>query len=238
MAEPPDTPAAGVPPAEEEPRAAAEAETLGEAKWQAVKELERRFPGLGSEEVSFEVLQQADPGADVPARVEATADLERWRRREERFELPDGPEERVRELLRRIATALDLRASVTVEVDEDQLVASLDGPELGLFIGKHGQTIDAIQHLAGQIAYRGLEDERRRVVVDAAGYRERRAVALCRQADRAAEDALRYGRPVELDSMSAQERRVVHEHLKERGDVETHSEGEDPDRRVVVTPLD
>lgn len=183
------------------------------------------------------MLQEADPDTEVEARVKATADLDAWRRREQDFSLPDEPGERVRELLRRITTALDLRASVSVEEDEDGLLASVDGPELGLFIGKHGHTIDAIQHLAGQVASRGSE-ERIRVVVDAAGYRERRAAAICRQTDRAAEEALQYGRAVELDAMSAQERRIVHEHLKEQGDVDTHSEGEDPDRRVVITPLD
>ena len=74
------------------------------------------------------------------------------------------------------------------------------------------------------------------MIVDAAGYRERREEALHRQADRAAADALDFGRPVELDSMTASERRVVHNYLKDQPDVETHSEGDEPYRRIVVTP--
>ena len=76
-----------------------------------------------------------------------------------------------------------------------------------------------------------------RVVVDAAGYRERREQALQRQADEAAENALDSGRPVALDAMSATERKVVHEYLKDRDDVETYSQGTEPDRHLVVAPL-
>jgi spoIIIJ-associated protein len=74
------------------------------------------------------------------------------------------------------------------------------------------------------------------VVIDAAGYRERRAGALRRRADEAADEALRYGRAVALDAMVASERKLVHEHLRDRGDVTTHSEGDEPDRHLVVTP--
>ena len=110
------------------------------------------------------------------------------------------------------------------------------GDDLGLLIGHHGQTIDAIQHLAYRIAFRGHE-VRKRVVVDAAGYRERRAVALRAAADQAAEAAVHDRRPVPLEAMSALERKVVHEHLKTRHDVETYSEGQEPARRLVVAPL-
>jgi spoIIIJ-associated protein len=79
--------------------------------------------------------------------------------------------------------------------------------------------------------------ERKRVVVDAAGYRERRRETLTARADRAVEQALSGDRPVELDEMSAQERRVIHEHLKDRPGIETYSEGEEPHRCVVVAPL-
>jgi len=84
-------------------------------------------------------------------------------------------------------------------------------------------------------ALRGGGD-RKQVVVDAAGYRERREAALHRSADQAVADALRYGRPVELEPMRPLERKVVHMHLRDRTDVETHSEGDEPDRRLVVTP--
>ena len=114
--------------------------------------------------------------------------------------------------------------------------ADLEGDDLGLLIGRHGQMIDAIQHIAYRVAARG-SNNRKRVVVDAAGYRERRAVALRAAGDQAAEAAVHDRRPVRLEAMTALERKVVHEHLKTRHDVETYSEGEEPDRRLVVAPL-
>ena len=143
---------------------------------------------------------------------------------------------RVRALLERIVTESGVQADVRVREDREGVVAEFVGDDLGLLIGHHGQTIDAIQHLAYRIAYRGATD-RKRVVVDAAGYRERRSVALRAAADQAAQTAIHDRRPVALEAMSALERKVVHEHLKARHDVETYSEGQEPERRLVVAPL-
>ena len=143
---------------------------------------------------------------------------------------------RVHELLERIIDAIGVEATVHVEEDSDEVRAQVEGEDLGLIIGRHGQMIDAIQHIAYRIACRGASS-RKRVVVDAAGYRERRAVALRAAGDQAAETAIHDGRAVRLEAMTALERKVVHEHLKSRHDVETYSEGEEPDRRLVVAPL-
>jgi spoIIIJ-associated protein len=146
--------------------------------------------------------------------------------------------DRVKDLLEHISDALALDADVLVEEEERVITATLEGEDLGLFIGRHGQTIDAVQHLAFKTATRDQPPAAGfRVVVDAAGYRERRELALQRQADEAAEKALDSGRPVALDAMSATERKVVHEYLKDREDVETYSEGTEPDRHLVVAPL-
>jgi spoIIIJ-associated protein len=147
------------------------------------------------------------------------------------------PAERVKLVLERIADAAAVQATVAVREDEEQIRAEFVGEDLGVLIGHHGQTIDAIQHLAYRIAFRGAHEARKGVQVDAAGYRERRAVALRAAGDQAAEAAVRDGRPVPLEPMSAIERKLVHEHLRTRRDVETYSEGEEPDRRLVVAPL-
>jgi spoIIIJ-associated protein len=212
-----------------------EGASLGEAKWAAMKELERSFPGIGVDQVSFEVVAEG-AGDAGDARVRATADVAAWREAERSFPWPDEPAERVREILRRIAAHLGLRASIDVEETEDELRAAVSGPDLGLFIGKHGQTIDAAQFLCGQAAYRGQEG-RKRVSVDAGGYRERREASLRRETDRGVADALRYGRPVELDSMTAQERKFVHTYLHDKLEVATHSEGDEPFRRIVISPV-
>ena len=150
---------------------------------------------------------------------------------------PDTAAERVREVLETVGEALGLEATVRIEESDEGIRGVLEGDDLGLFIGRHGQTIDAVQHLAFKIANRDAGRNGVRVIVDAAGYRARREQALHRQADQAALDAVRGGRPVALDAMSATERKVVHEHLKDRDDVETYSEGTEPDRHLVVAPL-
>lgn len=132
---------------------------------------------------------------------------------------------------------LDLEGEVEIRESEERIEATVVGEDdYGLLIGKRGQTIDALQLLCYQAAFQGLR-ERKRVVLDAAGYRERRREVLIARADRAAARALEEDFNVEMDPMTAQERRVVHEHLKDRTDVETYSEGDEPDRRVVVAPL-
>lgn len=152
---------------------------------------------------------------------------------------PPGQDEQdaLLDLLDEVADALDLDAEIEVTVDPDgeTLVGTLHGEDLGLFIGRHGQTIDAVQHLAVR-TLAALKDQPRRVVVDAEGYRARRKEALERQADDAAEEALANDREVALDAMTASERKLVHNYLAERGDVETHSEGKEPERHLVVAP--
>jgi spoIIIJ-associated protein len=146
------------------------------------------------------------------------------------------PPERVRELLQRVSDALELDAEVEIVEQHERIRGVLHGDDMGLFIGRHGATIDAVQHLAFKVAAHG-QSPAPKVEVDAAGYRERRRVALERQADQAASDAIRSARPVALDAMSATERKVVHEYLKDRDDVETYSEGTEPDRHLVIAPL-
>ena len=153
--------------------------------------------------------------------------------------MPDprlGPSDRVQEMLETIVDAVGVDADVEVRDDGETLTADFVGDDLGLLIGRHGQTIDAIQHLAYRAAFRG-DDARKRLVVDAAGYRHRRELALQADADRAVETAIRQSRAVSLEPMSALERRVVHEYLRGRPGIETYSEGQEPERHLVVAPV-
>jgi spoIIIJ-associated protein len=149
----------------------------------------------------------------------------------------DEPAELLEDLLAEIADGLGLDVEIEIAETEGVLRGRLRGDDVGLFIGRRGQTIDAVQHLAQRIVFPDGPSQVR-VVIDADDYRERRAETLRADADDAAEEVLRSGRPVELDPMPASERRVVHEHLRERGDVETHSEGDEPERYLVVSPLE
>jgi len=146
------------------------------------------------------------------------------------------PVETLEDLLEEIAEGLQLDVEVEVEAGDGVLTGRLKGDDVGLFIGRHGQTIDAVQHLAQRIVFpEGPSSVR--VVIDADGYRERRAEALQADADDAVEEMLRTGEPVEFDPMPPWERRIVHEHLRDREGVETFSEGEEPGRYLVVAPL-
>lgn len=148
----------------------------------------------------------------------------------------EQPAEVLRELLEEVLDAFALDADVRVDEGVGVLIGTVDGGDVGLFIGRRGQTIDAVQHLAQRIVFHGGQAESR-VVIDADGYRERRAKALREVALDAAEESLRAGEAVELDPMPSSERRIIHEYLRERGDVQTHSEGEEPERYLVVEPL-
>jgi spoIIIJ-associated protein len=149
----------------------------------------------------------------------------------------DDPAERVLDLVARVVDELGIDADVELEETDDEIRVVVEGDDVALLIGKHGATIDALQHLAIRAAYLNHEGSRKAVVVDAAGYRERREAALKRAADQAVTEALRYGRAVELEPMGAYERRTVHTYLRDRTDVQTHSEGDEPERRLVVTPV-
>ena len=159
--------------------AEATGETVGEAKWAALRELERRVPGLDKAAVRFEVLEEGER--------------------------------------------------------EDEVVVSCAGDDLGVLIGRHGQTIDSIQYLVNAIVFRAGAHSKP-VSVDAAGYRERRRSLLESLALRSAERAKRDGEAVALEPMSPLERRIVHMRLRDVEGVSTRSEGDEPNRHVVVVP--
>ncbi len=219
-------------------------ETVGEAKWAAIRELERMRPGLDKEAVRFQVVSEGERGllgvGYEPARVVATVDEDAAPVREPLVSTPrDGESDdaaRLREVVERIAHEIGVQCTIEVEESEDEIRVVCEGDDLGMLIGRHGQTIDAIQYLANAILFRGRYDERKPVVVDAAGYRDRRQATLDTLALRLAEQAAATGQRVELEPMTAVERKIVHEKLKDDPEVETASEGTEPNRFVVIYP--
>jgi spoIIIJ-associated protein len=219
-------------------------ETVGEAKWAALRELERMRPGLNKDAVRFQVVTEGERGllgvGFEPARVvasvaEAEAPVSAHEAAAPRDDESDDAT-RLRELVERIAREIGVQCTVEIEESDEELRAVCDGAELGMLIGRHGQTIDAIQYLANAILFRGRYDERKPVIVDAAGYRDRRQTTLDALALRLAEQAAATGQRVELEPMTAVERKIVHEKLKDDPEVETESEGTEPNRYVVIYP--
>ena len=218
----------------------ASGETVGEAKWLALRELERLQPGLDKAGVSFQVISEGERGllgvGFTPARVLARAPAAAAPATRAAVADESETSARVRELLERIASAIGAGCRIDVVEDDESVVASLHASELGLLIGRHGQTIDAIQYLVNAIVHRGEEGPRKAIVVDAGGYRERRTATLEALAVRSAERAISSDEPVELEPMSPVERKVVHVRLQDFPGVETRSEGTEPNRYVVVAP--
>jgi spoIIIJ-associated protein len=209
-------------------------ETVGEAKWAALRQLEKLLPGLDKTAVRFQVVSEGERGllgvGYAPARVVAVVD--EAADAVARDESEAGV--RARELVERIADGIGVHCRVVVREDDESLTVTCAGPELGLLIGKHGQTIDAIQYLVNAILRRtGLEKD---VVVDAAGYRERRRATLESLAVRSAQRVSRDGERVELEPMTAVERKIVHLRLQDFPGVVTGSEGTEPNRFVVISP--
>jgi spoIIIJ-associated protein len=214
-------------------------ETVGEAKWAALRELEKLQPGIDKAAVRFQVISEGERGllgvGYAPARVVATAEPVAAVPAAERVDESDEAAE-VREVLDRIVEAVGVRARIEIAEDEETVRATFAGGELGLLIGKHGQTIDAIQYLVNAVVWRGRGEERKAVVVDAAGYRARREATLTALATRSAERAVSSAQPVDLEPMTAVERKVVHLCLKDFPGVVTRSEGTEPNRFVVIEP--
>jgi spoIIIJ-associated protein len=216
-------------------QAEATGETVGEAKWNAQKELERLHPALDKETIQFQVLTEGQRGilgvGFQPARVLAVAEADA-----QVVVVVDEGEAAalVRAVVEGSAKALGVSCRIEVQESPGALGLVCSGGDLGVLIGKHGQTIDSIQYLANAILHRRFGEDAPSVVLDAAGYRARRAVVLHQIAEQAVEQARATGKPVELEPMTAVERKVVHEKLKELG-AASASEGAEPNRFVVVT---
>ena len=214
-------------------------ETVGEAKWAALRELELRHPGVDKTAVRFEVVSEGERGllgvGYAPARVLASVPAESL---EASAIDESGAAADARSLVGRVTNALGVVGRLDVVEDDATIVVTCSGEDVALLIGRHGQTIDAVQYLLNAISHRAHGDERKEIVVDAAGYRERRRSTLEALAERTAEQVRASGGRVELEPMTAVERKVVHLKLKELAGVQTASEGTEPNRYVVVLPAD
>jgi spoIIIJ-associated protein len=218
-------------------------ETVGEAKWAALRELERSHPGLDKAAVRFEVVAEGQRGilgvgyeparvvAHLPAEAAEAAATAGLSAADDTAQVADA-----RGLVTRIVSTLGVDAEIDAHEEPEAIVVTCSGPDVGLLIGRHGQTIDAIQYLLNAAGWRAYGEERKEIVVDAAGYRARRKATLEALALRVAERVRDSGEPEELEPMTAVERKVVHLRLKEVAGVGTASEGTEPNRYVVVVP--
>ncbi|MGN6797937.1 MAG: RNA-binding cell elongation regulator Jag/EloR [Gaiellaceae bacterium] len=212
-------------------------ETVGEEKWKALRDLERIAPGIDKANVRYQIVSEGERGllgvGYTPARVIAAADAP---------DLPEPPQldvdlseaaARVRSLVEQVVVAIGTGSRVDVRETDDEITVACVGGDAGLLIGKHGQTIDALQYVANAAVHR--RGVGKSVTVDVAGYRDRRRSTVEGIAMRAA-DRARAGERVLLEPMTAVERKVVHTRLQDVDGVQTTSEGTEPNRYVVVLP--
>lgn len=196
------------------------AKSIDEAVEQALSEL-----GLKPEQVEVEVLEQPAKAlfgfiGGRQARVRVTA-------------RQIDPVEVANDFLKQIFTTMKITVSVEKITTEDHVLFNLRGNDLGVLIGKHGQTLDALQYLVNLAANRDSA-ERVRVLLDVEDYRKRRADTLTQLALRLADKVKRRGEKVVLEPMSSHERKIIHMALQNDHRIATYSEGEDPFRKVVI----
>jgi spoIIIJ-associated protein len=143
---------------------------------------------------------------------------------------------RLRAFLERVLWEMGLSGQLKITEGPEELAAEISGEDLGILIGRRGQTLDALEYLAGITLFPGGQP-RKHVELDAEGYKERRRRQIERVAMRKADEAAKRGRPVQLAPMTPAERKIVHLALKGRSDVSTMSEGREPYRAVVISPV-
>ncbi len=143
-----------------------------------------------------------------------------------------------KEFLNKVFAAMNMEVNVSVEMDEkeNEMNIDLSGEDMGVLIGKRGQTLDSLQYLTSIVVNKG-QKEYIRVKVDTENYRSRRKETLENLAKNLAYKAKRTKHPVSLEPMNPYERRIIHSALQNDKYVTTHSEGEDPFRKVIITPV-
>ena len=208
--------------------------TLEDAKKKALEQLRKVASYVSESDVEFVIVDEGHKGGlfgigKAQPRVEA-----RLRPAAER---PDAGLPPAADLLRiyleNVLARMSIEATVSASATAEVVSAAIAGDDLGLLIGRHGQTLDALQYLAAIHVNNGRR-ERLQVVVDAEGYRKRRETAVKAMAERSAQKVARDDEEMTLSPMSASERKIVHLYLKDNPRVETESEGQEPNRAVVI----
>lgn len=152
-----------------------------------------------------------------------------------RLTLKDNPVQRTERLLKGIFAAMDIPVEVKITEQDQILLVNMEGPDLGVLIGRRGETLDSLQYLVN-LAVNKNQEQRRKIILDVEGYRKRREETLQKLAIRLADKAKQRGRSVVLEPMNSQERRIIHTALQGRDDIYTFSEGEEPFRKIIISP--
>ena len=168
---------------------------------------------------------------------EHTERQERPRREMVSEEEAAAPLEKAEAFLQQIFASMHLEVHIEREKSEEAFILNMSGEDLGILIGKHGQTLDSLQYLTNLAANHGLTEKRIHIVLDVEHYRNRREETLRRLASRLADKALRTRQRIMLEPMNRHERKIIHMALQENRRVSTYSAGDEPFRKVVIEPM-
>lgn len=193
--------------------------------------------GISRDQIEYEILEEPSKGlfgfiGGKPARVLITVKDALKEVTKERQAKSD-PAAVAQLFIQNVFQAMKLDVKIEKVIDTESITLNLRGNDLGILIGKHGQTLDALQYLTNLAAHRE-NDERIRIVLDVEDYRKRRTETLERLARRLADKVKTRGEKVVLEPMSPQERKIIHMTLQDDYRVTTFSEGEEPFRKVVI----
>ncbi|WP_101909939.1 RNA-binding cell elongation regulator Jag/EloR [Marasmitruncus massiliensis] len=185
-----------------------------------------------------EPKQSGRQEAQIPEKIQASAPQKETEPVELKFvsaEEVDGKAKTAADYVRNVLAEMGVTAGISVAFTENGIILRLSGEGLGVIIGRRGETLDALQHLAGLVANR-QEGDYMRVTIDSGNYREKREHTLEQLAKKLSASAIRYGRPSTLEPMNPYERRIIHSTVSKIEGVSSSSIGEEPNRRVVITP--
>lgn len=206
------------------------ADAPAEAKAKPKKEFEAKS------EKEFNSKKETDPKKEFEGKKGSDPEKENTEPRAPRVPAdPEVAKSRAVDFIKEILKAMEIEAGVTAEFEEDTLCVNIDGEDMGVLIGKRGQTLDSLQYLTSLVVNKGKASYVR-VKLDTEDYRARRKATLENLARNIASKVKKTRRPVFLEPMNPYERRIIHSALQNDPYVTTHSEGEEPFRKVVVTP--
>lgn len=195
--------------------------TIEEAIGLALQEM-----GVERNDVEVEILEEPSKGilgffGAKPGRVKVI--------------MKEGALQKATNLLNDIINSMDLQVELDIKEKDNVLNINMKGPELGILIGRRGETLDALQFLVN-LSVNKNKEIRRKIIIDVEGYRHRREETLQKLAIKLANKARQRGRSVVLEPMSSQERRIIHTALQGRDDIYTFSEGNEPYRKIIISP--
>lgn len=204
---------------------------LGLGAKDAVVKVTAKTKSASVEGKSKPVQPQSAPGQPEPTAAEAigTAAVSG------RLYTSDSPAENAKNFIADILTAMGIDVTVTAVLEEDVVKINLEGENMGIVIGKRGDTLDSLQYLTSLVVNRNSEDYIK-ISIDTENYREKRAEALAALSNRLAAKVKASGKKFALEPMNPYERRIIHSNLQDNPDVTTFSVGQEPYRKVVIAP--